>query len=63
MKEPLGRPSRGWVENVKVDLKDIEWGGGGISTGLIWLRIGTGGGCCEHGNQLSGSINCWTVLE
>jgi predicted deacylase len=20
-------------------------------------------GACEHGNELSGSINCWEVLE
>jgi hypothetical protein len=27
--------------------------------GLIWLRIGTS----EHGNELSGSIKCWEILE
>jgi hypothetical protein len=25
-------------------------------TGRIWLRIGTSGGSCEHGNKPSGSI-------
>jgi hypothetical protein len=31
---------------------------------LIWLRIGTSGeGSCEHGNEPSGSIKCWKVLE
>jgi hypothetical protein len=31
--------------------------------GLIWLRIGTSGGYCEHGNEPSGTIKCWEVLE
>jgi hypothetical protein len=31
--------------------------------GLIRLRIGTSGGPCEHGNEPSGSIKCWEVLE
>jgi hypothetical protein len=26
-KRPLGRPRRGWVENIKVDLGEIGWGG------------------------------------
>jgi hypothetical protein len=24
---PLGRPRRRWMANVKMDLRDIEWGG------------------------------------
>jgi hypothetical protein len=31
--------------------------------GLIWLRIGTNGGPCEHGNKLSGSIKCGKFLS
>jgi hypothetical protein len=34
-----------------------------VWTGLVWLRIGTVGGSCEHGNEPSGSINVWEVLE
>jgi hypothetical protein len=34
-----------------------------VGTGLIWLRIGTLGGAREHGNEPSGSINSWEVLE
>jgi len=30
-----------------------------VGTGLIWLRIGTGGGACECGNETSGSIKWW----
>jgi hypothetical protein len=25
--EPLGRPRRRWVDNIKLDLREIEWGG------------------------------------
>jgi hypothetical protein len=36
-KRPLERPRRRWVDNIKMDLREI-W------IGLIWLRIGTSGG-------------------
>jgi hypothetical protein len=39
-KRPLGRPRRRWEDNVRMDLREIRWGGW---TGLIWLRIGTSG--------------------
>jgi hypothetical protein len=35
VKRPLGRPRRRWVDNIKMDLREI---------GSIWLRIGTSGG-------------------
>jgi hypothetical protein len=38
-KRPLGRPSRRWGDNVRMDLQDV-----GVRTGLGWLRIGIGGG-------------------
>jgi hypothetical protein len=25
-KRPLGRPKRKWVDNIKLDLRGIEWG-------------------------------------
>jgi hypothetical protein len=25
-KRPLGRPRRKWVNNIKIDLREIEWG-------------------------------------
>ena len=37
----LGRPRRSWEGNIKMDLQEVGWG---AWTGLIWLRIGTGGG-------------------
>jgi hypothetical protein len=36
---------------------------GMVWTGLIWLRIGTIGGVCEHGNEPSGPKKCWEVLD
>jgi hypothetical protein len=40
-RRPLGRPRCRWVDNVKMDIQEVGWG---AWTGLIWLRIGTGGG-------------------
>jgi hypothetical protein len=40
-KRPLGRPRSRWENNIKMDLQEVGWG---TWTGLIWLRIGTGGG-------------------
>jgi hypothetical protein len=41
-RRPLGRPRRGWEDNIKVDLRGGGWGA--AWTGSIWLRIGIGGG-------------------
>jgi hypothetical protein len=40
-RRPLGRPRRRWEDNIKIDLQEVGWE---AWTGLIWLRIGTGGG-------------------
>jgi len=40
-KRPFGRSRRRWEDNIKMDLQEVEWD---IRIGLIWLRIGTGGG-------------------
>jgi hypothetical protein len=34
---PLGRPKRRWEDGIKMNVREIGWGGGG-------LRIGTSGG-------------------
>ena len=39
-KRSLGRPSRRWENNIKMDLQEIGRGG----NWMMWLRIGTGGG-------------------
>jgi hypothetical protein len=41
VRRPLGRPRRRWEDNIKMDLQEVGWG---PWTGLIWFRIGTGGG-------------------
>jgi hypothetical protein len=38
-KRPLGRPRRRWVDNIKMDLREIGWD----CVDWIWLRIGTSG--------------------
>jgi hypothetical protein len=40
-KRPLGRPRRRWEDIIRIDLREIGWGG--VSE-CIWLRIGTSGG-------------------
>jgi len=59
-KRPLGRPKhRGWVILRWMFRKwDVL-----VRTGSICLRIGTGGGHCECGNERSGSIKCGEFLD
>jgi hypothetical protein len=40
-KRPIGRPRCRWLDNIKMDLGETEWG---VWTGFIWHRIGTNGG-------------------
>jgi hypothetical protein len=39
-RRPHGRPSRRWEDNINTDLREVGWE---TLTGLIWLRIWTGG--------------------
>jgi hypothetical protein len=39
-KGPLERPRRRWVDNIRMNLGEVD---GVMWTGLVWLRIGTGG--------------------
>jgi hypothetical protein len=39
-KRPLGSSRCRWVDNIKIDLREIGWGG----MNCIWLRLGTSGG-------------------
>jgi hypothetical protein len=32
-KRPLGRPRRRWVDNIKMDLREIEW------DGMDWIDL------------------------
>jgi hypothetical protein len=40
---PLGRPRCRCVDNIRMDLWILERWDGVMWTGLVWLRIGTGG--------------------
>jgi hypothetical protein len=39
-RKPLGRPRRRWLDNIRIYLVEMGWV---IWTGLVWLRMGTGG--------------------
>jgi hypothetical protein len=39
-KRPIEIPRRRWEDNIKMDLQEVGWR---AWSGLIWLRIGTGG--------------------
>ena len=41
-KRPHGRLRRRWEDNIKTEFQEVGWWG--AWTGLIWLRIKTGGG-------------------
>jgi hypothetical protein len=41
-KRPLERHRRRWEDGIKLDLREIGWGG--LCSGFTWLRIGTVGG-------------------
>jgi hypothetical protein len=51
-KRPLGRPRSRWVDNIKIDLREIGW------DGLDRSSSGQGPveGSCEYDNEPSGSI-------
>jgi hypothetical protein len=60
-KRPLGRPRRKWKDNnIKLHLQEAEWG---TQTGLIWLRIGSGGGLFLHRNEPSDSIKFGKFID
>jgi hypothetical protein len=56
-KRPLGRPRRGWENGIRMDLREIGLGAGLDSTGS---GQGPVSGCCECGDEPSGS--CATEL-
>jgi hypothetical protein len=55
-KRPLGRPRRRWVDNIKINLREIGW------DGVDWIDMAQDRdqwkGSCEHGIEHSGSIKC-----
>jgi hypothetical protein len=55
-KKPLGRPRRRLVGSIKMDPREIRWGG------MDWIDLtqdrDQGAGSCEYSNEPSGSIKC-----
>jgi hypothetical protein len=47
-KRPLGRPRRRWEDGIRMDLREMGLGG------VDWIR-GPVAGCCECGDEPSGS--------
>jgi hypothetical protein len=60
-KRPLGKPRCRCVDNIKMDLRDTEWGG------MDWIDKAQDKGpvedSCEQGNAPPDSIKCLEVLE
>jgi hypothetical protein len=65
-KRPLGRPSRRWEDGIRIDIRETGWGCELDSTGWGCELDSTGSGqgpvagCCECGDEPSGS--CATEL-
>jgi hypothetical protein len=57
-KRPLGRPRRRWENGVRMDFKEI--GLGGVDLDSVGSGQGPVAGCCECGDEPSGS--CATEL-
>jgi hypothetical protein len=60
-KRPLGRPRRRWVDNNKMDRREIGWNGVheiDMAQDRYQWR-----GSCEHGIEPSGFMKCWGVPE
>jgi len=58
-KRPRGRPWRGRENDIRMDLRELEWED---VDGFIWLRKGTGHGSWVHGNEPSVPIKSGNFL-
>jgi hypothetical protein len=59
-KRPLVRPRHKYEDNIKIELRGIGWGV------MDWIHLAQDRDrwrSCEHGNEPSGSIKCWEILE
>ncbi|PNF15431.1 hypothetical protein B7P43_G18451 [Cryptotermes secundus] len=57
--KPEGRPRHRWVDNIKMDLREIGW------DGIDWIDLAQDRDqwrARDHGNESSGSIECWEIL-
>jgi hypothetical protein len=53
-KRPLRRPRRRWDDNIRMDLREVDWEG--VILHLSGSGYGPVTGSCEQGNEPSGSI-------
>jgi hypothetical protein len=60
-KRPLGKPRHRWEDSIRMDIGEIGWGD------VDWIHLAENkrpvAGSCEHGNEHSGSIKLWEILE
>jgi hypothetical protein len=61
-KRPLRRPRRRWVDNIKMDVREIEWGG------IDWIKLTQDRdqwrALGEQSDEPSGSLKkCWELPE
>jgi len=57
----LGRTRHRWEDNIRIDVREIGW------ECVDWIYLaqdkGPVAGCCEHGNEPSGSIKGREFLD
>jgi hypothetical protein len=58
-KRPLGRPKRSWEDGIRMDLRDWI---GGCELDSTGLGRGPMAGCCECGDEPSGSCDTELVI-
>jgi hypothetical protein len=60
-KGPLGRIRRRWVDNIKMNLREIGW------DGMDWIDVAQDRdqwrALGEHCSEPSGFIKCWEILQ
>jgi hypothetical protein len=57
-KRPLGRSRYRWEVDIILNLREV-----GLD-GTAWIHlVQSREVCCEHGNEPSGSIKYWEILE
>jgi hypothetical protein len=60
-RRPLGRPRRRWVDNIKMDLLEIGWGG------VDWIGLAQDRdkwrALVNAVMNLRGSIKCWETIK
>jgi hypothetical protein len=59
-RRPLGRPRRRWKDNIKMDLREVGWEHRLDQSDSGWRQVA---GCCECGDETSGSIKFGEFLD